>query len=220
MFFLDVDRLPNAFSKIPFISVDKFNLISFHRKNYLPSKKPTSIRHEVEKHLKLHGYDNMPDKIFILTHLSYLGYCYNPVSFYYCYDNKQQLLYLLAEVNNTPWNERYVYVKQIPHQKRCLVNLDKHLHVSPFLPMDLRYTWALNIPCDTIKISMACIQDEPIFHASMKLYKKQLNFMNSLYTLLLNPIATQLVHFRIYWQALFLFIKRTPFYAHNQRSAS
>jgi uncharacterized protein len=53
MFFLDVDRLPNAFSKIPFISVDKFNLISFHRKNYLPSKKPTSIRHEVEKHLNL-----------------------------------------------------------------------------------------------------------------------------------------------------------------------
>lgn len=38
----------------------------------------------------------------LLTHLRYWGYCFNPVSFYYCYDKtKQHLEVIVAEINNT-----------------------------------------------------------------------------------------------------------------------
>lgn len=217
MFFLNIDEIQEAFKSIPFASVEKFNLLAFWRKNYLPCKDNKSIREAVETHLKDHGHTDMPHKIFILTHLSYFGYCYNPVSFYYCYDKNEQLTYLLAEVNNTPWNERHVYVQKIPTQNKPIVRLKKELHVSPFLPMDLEYKWVLNIPAETIKISMACIKEKPVFFACMKLAKKELSPMQVLLALLVNPFATQLVLIRIYWQALFLFIKRAPFYAHASR---
>ena len=49
--------------------------------------------------------------IRLLTHLSYFGYCFNPVSFYYCYDSTgEEVETVVAEVSNTPWGERCCYV--------------------------------------------------------------------------------------------------------------
>ncbi len=49
--------------------------------------------------------------IRLLTHLRYFGYCFNPVSFYYCYDpSGQDIVAVVAEVTNTPWGERHCYV--------------------------------------------------------------------------------------------------------------
>lgn len=101
MFFLDVDNVDSAFAKIPFVSVNKWNFISFNRNNYIPSEDSTSIRDEIIKQIRANGYVEEPDKIYILTHLGYFGYCYNPVSFFYCYSKDEQLIYFLAEVNNT-----------------------------------------------------------------------------------------------------------------------
>jgi DUF1365 family protein len=70
-------------------------------------------------------------RIVLVTHLSYYGYCFNPVSFYYVQERraeteivnsgnddisklKSPLLLptaaIVAEVSNTPWNEMYCYV--------------------------------------------------------------------------------------------------------------
>ena len=49
--------------------------------------------------------------ICLLTHLRYLGYCFNPVSFYYVWDEKSEKIEtIVAEVSNTPWNEMHCYV--------------------------------------------------------------------------------------------------------------
>lgn len=55
--------------------------------------------------------------ILLLTHLSYYGYCFNPVSFYYIIkpnysssSEKNQIEAIVAEVSNTPWNEMQCYV--------------------------------------------------------------------------------------------------------------
>jgi len=52
-------------------------------------------------------------KVFLLTNLRYWGYCYNPVSFYFCVNEQQQLRFILAEINNTPWNQRHCYVHDV-----------------------------------------------------------------------------------------------------------
>ncbi|MEI2421818.1 DUF1365 family protein, partial [Arthrospira platensis SPKY2] len=45
--------------------------------------------------------------IRLLAHLRYFGHCFNPVSFYYCYDAAgERVETIVAEVNNTPWGER------------------------------------------------------------------------------------------------------------------
>ncbi|STR62183.1 plasmid partition ParA protein [Klebsiella michiganensis] len=51
-----------------------------------------------------------PDgRVMLLTQLRYLGFHFNPVNFYYCYDGAGTLRWVLAEVRNTPWNERHYY---------------------------------------------------------------------------------------------------------------
>lgn len=220
MFFLDVDDVENAFAKIPVASVNKFNLISFKRKNYLPSDDAASIREQIIKIINANGYAEVPDKIYILTHVGYFGYCYNPVSFFYCYSKEEQLIYFLAEVNNTPWNERHVYFKKLDSSEpEIKFNLDKKFHVSPFLPMDMIYKWNIKPPKESASVSMKCFEhNDLLFTASFMLTKKKLSAMNCFKALLQNPLATHLLHYRIYWQALKLLIKRTPFFHHTQRN--
>ena len=55
----------------------------------------------------------------LLTNLRTLGHCFNPVSFYYCFDDAENLEAVVAEVTNTPWGERHAYVLDAPpHRAR------------------------------------------------------------------------------------------------------
>ena len=81
--------------------------------------------------------------IRLLTHLRTLGHCFNPVSFYYCFaPDGDTLEAIVAEVTNTPWGERHAYVLEAGNRTVNGGDFDKALHVSPFMPMDQRYTLA------------------------------------------------------------------------------
>ena len=86
--------------------------------------------------------------IYLLANLRYFGFIMNPISCYYCYaEDGETLEYLVAEVNNTPWNERHSYVLTAqPDQKWLRQDFDKQFHVSPFHPMDMTYHWHSNTP--------------------------------------------------------------------------
>jgi len=88
--------------------------------------------------------------IFLLTHLTYFGYCFNPVSFYYIFQDKscKSIDTIIAEVSNTPWNEQHSYVlnersKDVKFTRKSddAINATwrKEFHVSPFMEMDYIY---------------------------------------------------------------------------------
>ena len=81
--------------------------------------------------------------IRLLTQLRSFGHCFNPVSFYYCFDaGGERVQAVVAEVTNTPWGERHAYVIETAQPRHVAVlagELDKALHVSPFMGMDHRY---------------------------------------------------------------------------------
>ena len=81
--------------------------------------------------------------IRMLTHLRYFGVGFNPVTFYYCFDAEDRRVeHIVAEITNTPWNERHAYVLPDVGPSRVLrYRLGKEFHVSPFMPMDLAYDW-------------------------------------------------------------------------------
>ena len=66
--------------------------------------------------------DSNKPKICLMTHLTYLGYCFNPVSFYYIYgsnssssssstaSSSSSLQCMIAEIANTPWIEQHSYM--------------------------------------------------------------------------------------------------------------
>ncbi|MDW1631233.1 DUF1365 family protein, partial [Vibrio sp. Y176] len=72
-------------------------------------------------------------KVLAVCHLRYLGLYFSPVTFYYLYDQKGEWQYLLAEVSNTPWNERHYYaIAADPKDEDFGWEQDKAFHVSPF----------------------------------------------------------------------------------------
>ena len=97
-------------------------------------------------------------RVMILTHLCYYGYNFNPVSFYYVIDKKEnEIAAVVGEVSNTPWTEMYCYVlhpdsidnvkTQSNNDARALLrkteySFPKTFHVSPFMEMDYWYDWS------------------------------------------------------------------------------
>ena len=90
--------------------------------------------------------------IRLLTHLRYFGYSFNPVSFYYVFDaTDTRVETIVAEITNTPWKERHAYVLPVAGAARAggrawRFSFEKQFHVSPFMPMDMRYDWRFGAP--------------------------------------------------------------------------
>ena len=91
----------------------------------------------------------------VLTQLRSWGHCFNPVSFYYCFDpDGERLEHVLAEVTNTPWGERHAYVLSASDEgDGALVGSSaKVLHVSPFMGMDYTYSWRVTAPSSRLEV--------------------------------------------------------------------
>lgn len=220
LLYLDLAELDRVFAGRWLWSVDRSNLAAFHRRDYLgPAELPLdeAVRRTVERAL-----DRRPEgPIRVLTHPRYAGYVFNPVSFYYCHDASGELDCIVAEITNTPWGERHAYVLPVAAAERdgdaLEFRLAKDFHVSPFLPMDVRYVWRFSLPGRTLGVHMRVIRgarDE--FDATLALERRSLDAAALRRALVRYPLMTAKVTTAIYWQALRLWLGRTPVYPHPQ----
>lgn len=156
----------------------------------------------------------------LLTNLRYWGYCMNPVSFYYCFaPDGERIDAVVAEVHNTPWNERHCYV--FPRSasrsdgRRLRFVFPKEFHVSPFMGMDQHYDWSLTPPGDRLHVHMENHEaGAKRLDATMALSARPVTGPNLARALLSHPFVTGKVMAAIYWQALRLWWKRLPFFPH------
>jgi DUF1365 family protein len=158
--------------------------------------------------------------IRLLTHLRYLGYCFNPVSFYYCFGpDGRTVETLVAEVNNTPWGERHMYV--LPESGNLGVGehrrytFRKAFHVSPFLGMDMDYGWRFGKPAERLWVHMENRQSGArVFEATLSLARRPITAAELARTLALRPAMTLKVVAAIYSEALLLWLRRAAFHPH------
>lgn len=222
LMYLDLDELPTLFARRWFWSVRRPALARFKRADHMgPCDQPLSesVRDLVET--ETGRRPNGP--IRLLTNLSYFGYCFNPVSFYYCFgEDRTSVEYIVSEVNNTPWGERDCYVMDCTdseaRQTCWQFQPEKKMHVSPFMPMQVEYNWTLSSPDDRLSVVMANSKDgKRFFSAAMLLEKKAISGRSLASVLTRFPLQTFKVVIAIYWEALRLWLKRVPFHAHPEK---
>lgn len=218
MLWLDLAELDSLFKPYWLWSASGPALARFRREDHFgdPSVPLDScIRDLVAKHT-----GERPDgPVRLLTHLSYFGYCFNPLSVYYCYDTTETLQSVVLEVSNTPWNEQHCYVlssqncssKQFHHYRFA-----KEFHVSPFLPMDMHYNCRLVPPDDRLYLALDNHRDgSKVFGTHLALDRQPINSRTMALALAANPLMTLKVTSLIHWQALRLWTKRAPYYRHT-----
>jgi hypothetical protein len=226
MMYLDLSELDGVFEGHLLWSVGAPNLAYFRRRDHLGDPRvplDRSVRDLVEARLG----ERPEGPIRILTHLRYFGHCFNPVSFYYCYDRAGEAVEaIVAEVHNTPWGEEHCYVLGKSSDEHGVREWKQHrftkaFHVSPFMDMGLDYDWRFREPGHRIRVHFNSYDgSRKVFDATLSLERRAINSKNLRRVLLAYPPMTLKVVAMIYWQALRLTWKGAPFYPHPKKRLS
>ena len=232
---LDLNELDTVFRNRLLWSTGRFSFAWLRRqdhfKDYVGDHVITSqrLRTCVVSLLEREGIESELGKlkvgpIKLLTQLRYLGFAMNPVCFYYCYgEDGQTLLAVIAEVNNTPWGQQHHYViPAVSNQKLVAIDeLEKEFHVSPFMPMSMDYAMRYSRPDEKLAVSIKNFEDgEKKLDVIMTMRRREITTTNLCRLLLLYPLITFKVFAAIYWQALVLFVKGCPFFAHPRNESA
>ncbi len=223
MMYLDLSELDMVFKHRWLWSARRFALARFRREHHLGDA-AVPLDQAVRDLVKSETGSSPGGPIRLLTNLSYFGYCFNPVSFYYCFDeDDQQVEAIVAEVNNTPWGERYCYVLSEKMNQGKATNKRyspaKEMHVSPFMPMDIDYDWRFSSPAEHLSVHMEnSRKGRKIFDATLEFKRSEINAGSLARVLLFYPLMTLKIVFAIHWQALRLWMKRVPVYDHPAKT--
>ncbi len=211
MAYLDLDELPGVLDPMPLWSARRPALAWFRRSDHFGD--PAEPLARCVRSLVAGRTGRRPEgPIRLLTNLRYLGHCFNPVSFYYCYDAAgERVEAVVAEVTNTPWGERHAYVlaadpASSPQVAAGLVRgrFAKDFHVSPFMGMDHTYDWRLTEPGERLVVQIDSEQDGTVvFDATLSLERRPF----STAVLARHPALTLRIVGQIYGHALRLKLK-------------
>lgn len=217
MAFLDVDRLCDLMRVSPFSAYNRWNCLAYDERDHLGDpQKP--LRQRLQEDAARNGVELPAGKIFLLTHLRYLGYVFNPVSFFYCYDEAGELALILSEVNNTfgeTQNHWLAPESQRPNAAAKRYVTPKHLHIAPVHPMDLEYVWIFTPPGEQIVAHMNTLSDgQPHFDATLQLERRPWNARGLAKAMASYPLMTLKVKATIHWETLCSWLRGLPGPAH------
>ena len=215
MMYLDLSEIDRVLSLSPWWSKEKWRPARFERSDFLGDSTISLVQSIRNRILEVTG-EEQTGPIRMLANLRYFGFNINPITNYYCFDEHENLTTIVTEVTNTPWKEHKSYVlKCDPNQRIQRLSFQKEMHVSPFNPMDMTYQWTSNSPSKVLSLNLEASQKgERKTDATMALKRQEISSSSLAWILILHPWMTAKVAISIYWQALKLSIKKTPFYDH------
>ena len=208
-FSLDLDEIDALVSRIPWLSRNRRNLYSFYDRDHL----------DIGELLRAHGITQTPHRVQLITNLRIAGYVFNPVSFYFCFDEAGAPLAAVAEVNNT-FGETKPYVigrAELRGDRSFESRQRKEFYISPFVDLDADLLMRLTVPDERLGIAIADVQNGTIvLEVTMTGTRVPLTAWRLAWFTVKYPLLTLKVIAAIHWEALRLWLKGIPFHRKSE----
>ena len=221
MAYINLDEISTLDEHV-FVSKSRMRPLQFRRSDYLGDPQ-TSLSDAVRAVLKDVTGEQFEGTIHMLSQLRTWGWCFNPLSLFYCYDNSARLRWVVAEVTNTPWKESATYVLPASAEGVSGHVEHKRLHVSPLWPMTQDYSFTLSVPDENLSVRIDNISTDgdnmgDIVHvAGLTLHRLPLTNRNLVRLLVKRPLLTHRVTAGIHRHAIILMARGARFHSHPKR---
>lgn len=181
---LDLDELGSLDTRLKLFSHNRFNLFSFYDRDHGDGSERPLVE-QIRQILHEQGMNLGSGRIKLLCYPRLLGYVFNPLSVFYCYDEQNRLSAILYEVSNT-FNQKHNYLIPVIDGGKSTVrqSCDKVFHVSPFISMATHYHFRLQHPDKRVAICIRQTDAEgPLLHATFTGQRRTLSDRSLLRTL-------------------------------------
>lgn len=220
LFYLDLDEIPLLAKKHFFFGFHRFNLFNFRDKDHLqlPRENPDttkSVREHLTQYVADHGVILGNGKVMLLTNLAVLGYNFNPVCFYFCYDEGGKPLCAVVEITNTYHEKKLFFLSSAELEGNYFrQHAEKYFYVSPFTDLDTVFDFNLGIPGENLDIRIDDYDKEGTrFFISMLSGKRKMLTNGALIRYFCAiPLIPLWVMGMIHWQAFLLWRKKIAFH--------
>ena len=245
LFALDLDELDTLHRKLRLFSFNRRNIYAFRNDDYLPTHEPAfngkpgplsppssepahpavapqpALKQRVVDYLSTRGIDLTGGRVLLVTLPRVLGYLFNPVSFYFCYDRTGAPVAALAEVTNTFKEMKpYLLGPETNSDGAFRLRVPKHFYVSPFSDVDVAFDFQLRTPGDRLSIQIDdYVGAARTLTSTLTGPRQPLTDARLAWFTLKYPLITFKVIGLIHWHALRLWWKNVPWFAKAARAA-
>jgi len=215
--YLDLAEVDDVVQSSWTLSGNRFAPASYRRADHFGDPN-LSMREAVQQFVEQKTGLRLEGPVRLLTQLRHFGLYFSPINIFYCFDEHETLVAVVAEVSNTPWNERHLYVLFEGNRRANSATRYSHpkeFHVSPFMGMDSQYEWSVRSPGEKLHLSLGCDREgKRIFQAHLHLKRSEISDGQIVRSLLRRPVAAVEIIGAIYFEAIRLWIKKCQFYPH------
>ena len=204
---------PEAPARPALLSRNRFNLFSVRDRHHGgPRGRGRGVAWFREE-LARRGFPVAQARLLLLTQPGFLGYHFNPVSFWIALIDGRPHAFV-AEVNNT-FGHRHCYFCAHP-DFRAIAPSDrlvagKLMHVSPFQKVAGQYVFNFAFSDEAISIRIAYENGAEGVLATFSGPRRPATSRSLLGAALRRPFGALRVMALIHWQALILYLRRAPF---------